>query len=64
MFDASTICLINKIDLLPYVDFAVDRCREYALRVNHRLIFFEISARTGQGMAGWLGWLRNRLAAL
>lgn len=64
MFDAATICLINKIDLLPYVDFQVDRCREYALRVNHRLNFFEISATTGQGLDGWLGWLRNRLAAL
>ncbi|MBU1545676.1 MAG: hydrogenase nickel incorporation protein HypB, partial [Proteobacteria bacterium] len=59
MFDAASLCLINKIDLLPHVDFDVARCREYALRVNHRLEFFEISARTGEGMPAWLAWLRR-----
>jgi len=61
MFDAATLCLINKTDLLPHVDFDVARCREYALRVNHHLEFFEISARTGEGMSGWLAWLRSQL---
>ncbi len=61
MFDAAGLCLINKIDLLPHVDFDVARCREYALRVNHRLEFFEISARTGEGMSGWLAWLRSQI---
>jgi hydrogenase nickel incorporation protein HypB len=61
MFDAASLCLINKIDLLPHVDFDVARCREYALRVNHRLEFFEISARTGEGMPAWLAWLRRQL---
>ncbi len=60
MFDAASLCLINKIDLLPHVDFDVARCREYALRVNHRLEFFEISARTGEGMIAWLNWLRSQ----
>lgn len=64
MFDAAKICLINKIDLLSYVDFEVDRCKEYALRVNHQLQFFEISAKTGQGLEGWLGWLRQQLRAV
>ena len=61
MFDAAGLCLINKTDLLPHVDFDVARCREYALRVNHHLEFFEISARTGEGMSGWLAWLRSQL---
>jgi hydrogenase nickel incorporation protein HypB len=61
MFDAATLCLINKIDLLPYVDFDLARCREYGLRVNPRLEFFEISARTGAGMPAWLAWLRRQL---
>ncbi|OGQ98054.1 MAG: hydrogenase accessory protein HypB [Deltaproteobacteria bacterium RIFOXYD12_FULL_55_16] len=60
MFAAASLCLINKTDLLPHVDFAVARCREYALRVNHRLDFFEISARTGEGLPGWLAWLRRQ----
>ncbi|HIJ89581.1 MAG: hydrogenase nickel incorporation protein HypB [Desulfobulbaceae bacterium] len=61
MFDAASLCLINKTDLLPHVDFDVARCREYGLRVNHRLEFFEISARSGEGMSGWLDWLRRQL---
>jgi len=60
MFDAASLCLINKIDLLPHVDFDVARCREYALRVNHHLEFFEISAKTGEGMPAWLDWLRSQ----
>lgn len=60
MFDAADICLINKTDLLPYLDFDVARCREYAMRVNHHLEFFEISARTGEGMGAWLEWLRGQ----
>lgn len=61
MFDAASLCLINKTDLLPHLDFDVARCREYALRVNHHLEFFEMSARTGEGMSAWLAWLRRQL---
>ena len=64
MFDAATLCLINKTDLLPHVDFNVGRCREYALRVNHRLTFFELSARSGDGMEGWCDWLRGQWRAM
>lgn len=64
MFDAAAICLINKIDLLPYVDFDVAQCQEYARRVNRRLRFFPLSARTGEGMADWLAWLRQELAGV
>ena len=59
MFAASQLVLINKIDLLPYVDFNIDRCREYALQVNHHLQFIELSARTEEGLDRWLHWLRD-----
>ena len=57
MFHSSDLCIINKIDLLPYVQFDVEKTREYALRVNHHLQFIELSATTGQGMEQWYEWL-------
>ena len=57
----SDICIINKIDLLPYVDFNVDHAKEYALKVNHHLKFFELSAKTGEGMQQWYEWLDENL---
>lgn len=61
MFDAADICIINKIDLLPYVQFDVVKCKEHALKVNHHLEFFELSATTGEGMDTWLDWLKANL---
>ena len=59
MFHTSDICIINKIDLLPYVDFNVEKAKEYALQVNHHLQFFELSAKTGEGMDKWYAWLKG-----
>ena len=59
MFQSADICIINKIDLLPYVNFDVNKAKDYALRVNHHLTFFEVSATTGEGMETWYAWLRN-----
>jgi len=59
MFRTSDICIINKTDLLPYVDFEVEKAKEFALRVNHHLQFFELSARTGEGMDAWYEWLKK-----
>jgi len=59
MFHTSDICIINKTDLLPYVDFSVERLKEYALKINHHLQFFEISAKTGEGLNEWLSWLKK-----
>ena len=59
MFHSAQYCIINKIDLLPYVDFDVERAKEYALRVNHHLEFIELSARTGEGMDAWFGLLEK-----
>lgn len=60
MFEVSGLCIINKTDLLPYVDFDVQRCKEYALKVNPKLTFVELSARTGEGLQDWYDWLKNQ----
>ena len=59
MFHSSDICIINKIDLLPYLDFDVEKLRSYALQINPKLTFFEVSATTGQGMDKWYSWLKQ-----
>ena len=59
MFAASKLMLLNKTDLLPHVDFDVDRCLDYARRVNHDLEILQLSARTGEGMEPWLDWVRQ-----
>lgn len=58
MFASSHLCIINKTDLLPYVDFNVERAKEYALRVNHHLEFLELSVTTGEGMDKWYNWIK------
>ncbi len=63
MFDAASLMILNKIDLLPYVDFDVERCLEHARRVNPRLAVIQLSARTGEGMAQWLDWLRDGMSS-
>jgi hydrogenase nickel incorporation protein HypB len=64
MFHHADVVLLNKNDLLPYVDFDVARCREYAMQVNHHLEWIELSARTGEGFDEWIAWLKTKLAAL
>lgn len=59
MFTAAKVCLINKIDLLPHLDFELQRCLEYLVRVNPDLRIFTLSAKSGEGMAAWLDWLRT-----
>jgi hydrogenase nickel incorporation protein HypB len=59
MFRNSTVMLLNKIDLLPYTDFDVAKCKEYALRVSPGITIFEVSARSGEGMEAWYQWLKD-----
>ncbi len=59
MFETADVCIINKIDLLPYLDFDIEAAKKYALRVNHHLQFIEISATTGEGMQKWYDYLIN-----
>ncbi len=58
MFHAADLLLINKIDLLPYVDFDVDQCINAARRINGRIQVLCVSAITGEGIDDWLQWLR------
>ena len=63
MFHESKVLLINKIDLLPYVDCSVERIREEALKVNPDLVIFEISCKTGEGLDPWCDWLKGEMNA-
>ncbi len=60
MFAAAGLMLLNKVDLLPYLSFDVQKCIEYARRVNPRIRVILTSATSGEGMDEWLEWLRNR----
>ena len=57
MFLSSHLCIINKTDLLPYVDFSIDTFRKNALRINPHLEFIALSAKTGEGFDQWTGWI-------
>ena len=59
MFHTSDVCIINKIDLLPYVNINIEKLKEYALQVNPNLKFFEVSATNGEGMDEWYNWLKS-----
>jgi len=63
MFAAADLMVLTKTDLLPYIAFDVDRCVEYARRVNPALAVLSLSATQGPGMAPWCEWiLANRPA--
>lgn len=61
MFETSQLCIINKTDLLPYLDFDIEKLKEYALRVNHHMEFIEVSVKTGEGMDKWYEWLKTNI---
>jgi hydrogenase nickel incorporation protein HypB len=64
MFRASEVMILNKIDLLPHLQFDVDECLGYARQVHPELQFFQLSATRGDGLAAWYGWLENQMAQL
>jgi hydrogenase nickel incorporation protein HypB len=57
LFAAARLMVLNKTDLLPHVEFDVDRCIEHARRVNPDIEVLQLSARTGEGLDAWLDWL-------
>ncbi len=61
MFKESTVLLINKIDLLPYVQFDMARAKADALGLNPKLKVFEVSCITGQGVKDWITWLSSKI---
>lgn len=58
LFNLARAMVLNKTDLLPHVDFDVQRARNFATRLNRDLAIFEVSCRNGQGLDGWYDWLR------
>jgi hydrogenase nickel incorporation protein HypB len=61
MFRAAEVMILNKIDLLPYVNFNVEDCIEYARTVNPNITIFQLSATTGEGMDDWYNWLQQQV---
>jgi len=60
MFQVSTVLLLNKIDLLPYLDFDIERFHGDALKVNPKLKIMPISCTTGEGIDAWFEWIGGR----
>jgi len=57
MFHAAGMMILNKVDLLPHLDFDVEACIANARRVNPDIVVLKVSARSGEGMDEWLAWI-------
>jgi len=64
MFHAAGLMLLNKVDLLPYLNFDVDLCIENARRVNPNIQVLQVSATSGEGLDAWYAWLKSQVANL
>ncbi|MEA5583148.1 hydrogenase nickel incorporation protein HypB [Nodularia harveyana UHCC-0300] len=64
IFCASNIMILTKVDLLPYVQFDVQKCLDYARQVNPQIQIFQVSATTGVGLAAWYEWLTTMVGNL
>ena len=62
MFQVSTVLLLNKIDLLPYLDFDMERFQGDALKVNPKLKIMAISCKTGEGLDTWFEWIKDKVS--
>lgn len=63
MFHSSTLCIINKIDLLPYVPFSLEKVKANAKKVNHKMDIIELSCTSGQGLEEWYSWIKQKVLA-
>ncbi len=61
IFEVCDALIINKIDVLPYFDFDMEKVREFAHMRNPKLKIFPISAKTGEGVDAWCDWLREQV---
>ena len=57
----SQVLLINKTDLIPYLDFSLDRCIELTKKVNPAITVFPVSAKTGEGVSEFFNWILDKL---
>ena len=62
MFSVCDVVLINKIDVMSYFDFDIDKCKEYIAMRNPKAEVIPISAKTGEGMKEWTEWLKKHVA--
>lgn len=63
MFSICDVVLVNKIDVLPYFDFDMEKCTEYVKMRNKDAIVIPICAKTGEGIDKWADWLRKEVKA-
>jgi len=63
MFYTSSLCIINKTDLLPYVPFDIEKVKANALKINHHLKIIEVSCTNGNGLQEWYDWLKSKVVA-
>jgi hydrogenase nickel incorporation protein HypB len=63
MFRAATLVILNKVELLPYLDFSVERCDRHCSAFPSRRDDAESSARTGEGIGVWYDWIRSQALA-
>jgi hydrogenase nickel incorporation protein HypB len=61
MFHESSVLLVNKIDLLPYIDCSIEKIKKVSLGINPNLEIFDISCKTGEGIDLWAEWLLSRI---
>ena len=61
MFSICDVVLINKIDVMPYFDFDLEKCKEYIAMRNPNAKVIPICARTGEGMEEWAAWLKEEV---
>jgi len=62
IFRTSQVMIITKIDLLPYLQFDVQKCIEYARHINPKICIFQVSALTGTGLESWYKWLTRSVS--
>jgi hydrogenase nickel incorporation protein HypB len=63
MFETSQLCLINKVDLLPYLEFDLDKSIEYIQSVNPGIEIIQVSATTKDGLVGWYHWIKQNVSS-
>jgi hydrogenase nickel incorporation protein HypB len=63
MFRLCDAAILNKIDLLPYLDYDKSQAIDYIRQVHPGMPVFEISARSGEGLASWIGWLKEKISS-
>jgi hydrogenase nickel incorporation protein HypB len=63
MFQEASVMLINKMDLIPHVNFDLEKAKRDALALNPDLTIIEVSCKTGEGLSEWVRWLTGRIEA-